>query len=382
MALLDTYHPAFLRFPGGNYLEGNTIAQRFNWKNTLGDLSQRPGHPNDAWRYRSSDGMGLLEFLEWCEDLKMQPVLAVYAGYSLHGERVTPGPDLDPYVQEALDEIEYVTGNTSTKWGAERAQDGHPDPFKLTYVEIGNEDFFDRVGGGNYDGRFTQIYHAIKKAYPDLQLIASDGQARNGTVNTAVKSSQPDVLDSHIYTNSRQQSETASHEFDKLDRNGPKIFKGEWATRVGTPTPNLTGAIGDAAYMTGLERNSDIVVMASYAPLFVNVSNPVRGTGGSMQWPTDLIGYDALTSYASPSFYAQAMFNNNRGDVILPSLPTTSPPKATAPRRTRPQRPASSRRSPRPPNRHPLLQRHQGHQNRRHLPQSRQHRHDPPARRN
>ncbi len=121
MELLAGMHPAFLRFPGGNYLEGQTIADRFDWKKTIGPLVDRPGHAS-PWRYHSTDGMGLLEFLEWCEDLKMQPVLAVYAGYSLGGEHVTPGPDLEPYVQDALDEIEYVTGDVTTKWGAERAQ--------------------------------------------------------------------------------------------------------------------------------------------------------------------------------------------------------------------------------------------------------------------
>ena len=338
MELLNSYHSAFLRFPGGNFLEGNTIAQHFDWKKTLGDLSQRPGHPNDDWGYRASDGMGLLEFLLWCEDLKMQPVLAVYAGFSLRGERVAPGADLEPYVQDALDEIEYVTGNTSTKWGAERAKDGHPEPFKLTYVEIGNEDNFDRAGGGTYSARFAQFYDAIKKKYPDLQLIATTRQQGH----------TPDVIDNHLYTNSAEQSESSSTSYDRADRSGPKIFEGEWATRVGAPTPNLTGAIGDAAYMTGLERNSDIVIMASYAPLFVNVSNAARRSPtSSMQWPTDLIGYDALSSYGSPAFYAQQMFNANRGDVILPvtadDVPTTS---YTPPARTRGAAPGAARQLP------------------------------------
>jgi len=310
MALLDEYHPAFLRFPGGNYLEGNTLATRFNWKETVGDIAQRPGHMDDAWRYHSSDGMGLLEFLEWCEDLKMQPLLAVYAGLALrNGGEIAPGEALQPYVQDALDEIEYTIGDVNTKWGAQRAKDGHPAPFALNYVEIGNEDW-----RGNYNGRFTQIFDAIKAKYPQLQLIdASVHSPNNGKLTSLVKDRRPDVQDSHLYTRSEQQSEAASFDYDKYDRSGPKVFEGEWATRVGAPTPNMHGAIGDAAYMTGLERNSDIVIMASYAPLFVNV-NP-----GGMQWPTDLIGYDALNSYGSPAFYAQVMFNNNRGDEILTS---------------------------------------------------------------
>ena len=297
MKMLAAMHPAFLRFPGGNYLEGNHINERFQWEKTIGPLVDRPTHPS-PWDYLSSDGLGLLEFLEWCEDLKMEPVLAVYAGYSLRQEYVQPGKDLEPFIAEALDEIEYVTGSTDTKWGAERARDGHPAPFKLTYVEIGNEDNHDR--SGTYDGRFAQFYKAIKAKYPDLQLIAT----------TPVKNVTPDVIDDHFYHSASQFYDDVGH-YDKTDRQGPKIFVGEWATREGSPTPNFNAALGDAAWMTGMERNSDIIVMSCYAPLFVNVN-----TGG-MQWESDLIGYDTLTSYGSPSYYAQVMFSNHVGDQIL-----------------------------------------------------------------
>ena len=316
MQLLADMKPAFLRFPGGNYLEGNTIETRFNWKNTVGPVEQRPGHLDDGWGYWSTDGMGLLEFLEWCEDLKMQPLLAVYAGYSMRQPHVAPGADLEPYVQDALDEIEYVTGDVSTKWGAQRAKDGHPAPFPLNYIEVGNEDNFDRTG--SYDARYTQFYDAIKAKHPNLQIIAT----------TRVTTRTPDLTDEHLYPNSEGAMEARAHEFDNHIRTGPKIFVGEWATRVGAPTPNMAGALGDAAWMTGMERNSDIVLMASYAPLFVNVSRPSRGAGGSMQWPTDLIGYDALTSYGSPSYYAQQMFSTHHGDVILAMNATDIPTKA------------------------------------------------------
>ena len=215
-------------------------------------------------------------------------------------EHVNPGPDLDPYIQDALDEIEYVTGGADTKWGAVRAQNGHPAPFPLTYVEIGNEDFFDK--SGSYDGRYAQFYKAIKAKYPDLQLIAT----------TPVKSIRPDVIDDHYYVRATEFFHDATH-YDKTDRSGPKIFVGEWATREGAPTPNFGAALGDAAWMTGLERNSDVIVMAAYAPLLVNV-NP-----GGMQWETDLIGYDALRSYGSPSYYAQVMFSSYLGDETLAS---------------------------------------------------------------
>jgi alpha-N-arabinofuranosidase len=317
MEKLAAMHPAFLRFPGGNYLEGDHINERFDWKKTIGPLVDRPTH-RSPWNYQSSDGMGLLEFLGWCEDLEMNPLLAVYAGYSLAQEHVNPGADLEPYVQDVLDEIEYVSGSTETKWGAERAKDGHPQPFKLTYVEIGNEEWFDR--SGSYDERFAQFHKAIKAKYPDLQLIAT----------APVKGVKPDVLDEHYYVRATQNFHQAGHydtsgdsvsgpqrwdggHYDKADRNGPKIFVGEWATREGAPTPNMGAALGDAAWMAGLERNSDLIVMASYAPLLTNV-NP-----GGLQWDTDLIGYNAEKSYGSPSYYAQVMFGSHLGDHTLAS---------------------------------------------------------------
>ena len=314
MQLLGDMKPAFLRLPGGNYVEGNTIADRFDFKKTIHDISQRPGH-RCCWGYHSSDGMGILEFLEWCEDLNMEPVLAVYAGYSLQQQHVDPGPDLAPYVQDALDEIEYATGDVTTKWGAQRAADGHPTPFKIHYVEIGNEDAFDR--SRSYDGRFAQFYDGIKAKYPNLKLIAT----------MSVKSRTPDVVDDHFYR-SAQAMERDVHHYDNQSRTGPKIFVGEWASMEGSPTPDMNAALGDAAWLTGLERNSDLVIIASYAPLLVNV-NP-----GARQWRTNLIGYDGLTSFGSPSYYAQKMFGNNRGDVVLPveiSLQPADAPSAPTP---------------------------------------------------
>ena len=299
MEKLAAMRPAFLRFPGGNYVEGNRLEDRFDWKKTIGPLVDRPTHPT-TWGYQSSDGLGLLEFLEWCEDLNMQPVLAVFAGYTLNGQVVKPGPDLEPYVQDALDEIEYVTGATDTRWGALRARDGHPAPFQLKYVEIGNEDNFDRAR--TYDDRFAQFYKAIKARYASLQVIAT----------MPVKGTAPDIVDDHYYKREQGMFQESKH-YDQTDRKGPKIFVGEWATREGGPTPNFGAALGDAAFLTGLERNSDAVIMAAYAPLFVNV-NP-----GGMQWTSDLIGYDALNSYGSPSYYLHVMFASCLGDHTLNS---------------------------------------------------------------
>jgi alpha-N-arabinofuranosidase len=307
MEKLAGLHPAFLRFPGGNYLEGDHISERYDWKKTIGPLVDRPTHPS-PWNYHSSDGLGLLEFLEWCEDLKMQNVLAVYAGYSMRQEHVEPGKDLEPYVQDALDEIEYATGGPDTKWGAERVKDGHPAPFKLAYVEVGNEDWFDK--SNSYDGRFKQFHDAIKAKYPDQKLIAT----------APVTSVKPDVLDDHFYLSAEKYFEDIHH-YDKFDRNGPKIFMGEYATMEGSPTADFGAALGDAAWLTGVERNSDVVVMSSYAPLLVNVHN------GGMQWHPDLIGYDGLTSYGSPSYYVLSLFAGSIGNQVPESSLTGAGPR-------------------------------------------------------
>ncbi len=316
MQKMIAMHPAFLRLPGGNYLEGNTLATRFPWKQTLGPISQRPGHPG-TWGYRSSDGMGLPEFLQWCEDMHAEPLLAVWAGYALDGEHINAGPALQPAVQDALDEIEYVTGSASTSWGRRRAQDGHPAPFPLHYVEIGNEDWFDK--SGSYDGRFAQFSDAIKAKYPNLQIIAT----------MPVKSRTPDVVDDHYYRHAAAM-ENDVHHYDTLPRTGPKIFVGEWATTEGSPTPTFHAALADAAWLTGLEHDADLVALECYAPLLVNVSE------GGRQWGTNLIGYNALQSFGSTSYYAQALFAKNRGDVVLPVQITPAPANPASAREAAP----------------------------------------------
>ncbi|MET9913268.1 LamG-like jellyroll fold domain-containing protein [Streptomyces sp. NPDC006476] len=307
MEKLVALKPKFLRFPGGNFLEGNTIATRFNWKNTIGPVWQRPGHMDDAWGYWSTDGLGLLEYLEWVEDMRAQPVLAVFAGYSLRGEHVT-GDALKPYIQDALDEIEYVTGPATSTWGAKRAADGHPKPFPLEFVEIGNEDWFD--SSGSYDERFAAFYDAIKAKYPHLKLIAS----------TTVTSRTPDLIDEHYYL-APSAAQASTHKYDNRDRGSTKVFVGEWAAQEGRPTPDLNAALGDAAWLAGLIRNSDQVLMECYAPLFSNVNNNV--------WATNLIAYDNLTSYASPSYWAQHMLTSRLGDTVLPATARALPAVAT-----------------------------------------------------
>lgn len=314
MQMLVDMKPKFLRFPGGNFLEGPLITDAFPWKTTLGPLESRPGHKG-SWGYRPSDGMGLLEFLTWSEDMGAEPLLAVYAGYSLSGDHVDAGPLLKPYVDDALDEIEYVIGDTSTYWGSKRAADGHPRPFALRYIEVGNEDWFDR--SNSYDGRFNQFRTAIEAKYPQLTCISTIADAQYPAIKVT-SGKEPAVVDEHYYRNSWDMWEHAS-QYDKYDRKGPKIFVGEWATREGAPTTNLNAALGDAAWMTGMERNSDIVIMSCYAPLFVNVDTATATAPKAWQWDSDLIGYNALNSYGSPSYYVQKLFSHYLGDKIVPA---------------------------------------------------------------
>ncbi|MBQ7150299.1 MAG: alpha-N-arabinofuranosidase [Prevotella sp.] len=309
MQMMCDMNPKFLRFPGGNYLEGNDFQNRFDWKRTVGNPDERPGHMS-PWGYRSTDGLGLLEFLQWAEDCGAEPILGVFAGYVLSTDYLS-ADFCDNFVQDALDEIEYVIGGADTKWGAQRIKDGHPEPFPLHYVEIGNEDFFDL--SGSYPGRYKKFYEAIKAKYPHLQIISTQEakMIKEQAEETGVENIKLDVIDEHYYR-STEDMYRAFNQYDSYDRKGPKIFCGEWASREGTPTTNMNAALGDAAWMSAMERNSDIVIAHCYAPLFVNVNK------GGMQWESDLIGVDALSAYGSPSYYAQCMYANHVGNKIVP----------------------------------------------------------------
>ncbi len=323
MKLMADLHPAFIRLPGGNYLEGNTFPTRFDWKHEIGPVEQRPGHMG-CWGYRSSDGFGLPQYLLWCQQLHAEPVLAVFAGYVLQHQAVAAdSPEMKQYVQEALEEIEYVSGPADSEWGRRRAADGFPEPFHLTYVEVGNEDWFDRAKGG-YDARYTAMADAIRARYPALKLIAT----------APVTTPKVDLYDDHYYRSAVQMAVDSDH-YDvghqgrptyvnghhdgAVDRAGRQIFVGEWATREGKVTSDLNAALADSAWLMGLERNADLIPIQCYAPLLVNV-NP-----GAWQWRIDLIGYDALHSFGSASYYAQAMFAQNKGDVVLPTKVSVGP---------------------------------------------------------
>jgi alpha-L-arabinofuranosidase len=289
------------RVPGGNFLEGNTLDTRFDWKKTIGSVETRPGHQNTAWGYWSTDGMGILEHLQMAQDVDAQPLLAVFAGYTLNGQHVSEA-DYQPYIDDALDEIEYAIGATSTTWGAKRAADGHPAAFDLRYVEIGNEDWFDR--SGSYEWRFARMFDAIRAAYPELQIVAT----------TPVTSRTPDVLDEHFYPSASWFNDNATR-YDTYDRSGPRVLVGEYGALEGSPTGSLNAAIGEAAFLTGAERNSDLVIGTMYAPIIVNES--------ASNWRTNMLGIDAAGSYGSPSYWVQQLFSTNRGAHVVGSRLST-----------------------------------------------------------
>ena len=294
MQMVAALKPAIFRVPGGNYLEGNTYADRFEWSNTVGPLQNRPGHFNSAWGYWSTDGMGLDEYLQMSEEVGAAPILAVYAGYTLNGTSDT-GTTLSNDVTDAVNELHYVLDPTSTAWGAQRAANGHPAAYNVNYVEIGNEDFF----SSTYPTRYPMFYNAIHAAFPSLQIIAT---------SSSTGGSPYDVLDEHFYE-TPQWFEANSGYFDTAPRGSNKIFIGEYAANQGSPTNNMASALGDASWLLGLERNSDLVTMSSYAPLWVNVNG--------VQWSPDLIGFNGTTSYGSPSYYAQVMLAQNHGTTVV-----------------------------------------------------------------
>jgi len=302
--MLAALHPSFMRYPGGNFIEGDTLTNAVRWKNTIGDTALRPGHENDAWGYWSTDGFGLPEYLQFCADIGMTPLYDINCGLALGWNGATNNTvvlnQMGPWVQDALDLIQYANGNTNTTWGAQRAANGHPAPFNLQYLEIGNEN-----GGSYYNDRYNLFYDAIKSNYPAMHLIVPDWGG--------IPSSRPvEIQDEHYYSDPATFISYAT-KYDSYNRSGPKVFVGEYAVTAGTGTySSLAGALGEAAFMTGMERNSDVVLMASYAPLFANVNG--------MQWSPNLINYDSNRKlFGTPSYYVQELFGQNRGDAVLPT---------------------------------------------------------------
>ncbi|VBB44752.1 Carbohydrate binding domain protein (fragment) [uncultured Paludibacter sp.] len=298
--LLEDMKPKFMRFPGGCFVEGDVLANRFQWKKSIGKIEERPGHWN-LWGYRTSDGMGYHEFLQLAEDIDAEPLFVVNVGLA-HNDNQSVN-DLSGYIQDALDAIEYANGSLYTTYGAMRAANGHPEPFNLKYIEIGNENYH----GDNYGNRYLQFYNAIKAKYPEIQCIGN--VAAWGTDNPTWTFSYPvDLVDEHYYRNPQWFIDQYK-KYDTYSRTGPKIYVGEYAVTSGCGTGNLIAALGEAVYMAGMEKNSDIVPMNSYAPIFVNTND--------RKWNPDMIVYNASNSYGTPSYYVQKLFANNIGTVNI-----------------------------------------------------------------
>jgi alpha-L-arabinofuranosidase len=294
---LDALHPSFMRFPGGNWIEGDDLAHMYHWKSTVGPIDTRTPLWN-TWGYNTTQGLGFEEYLQLCEDLGAEPLFDINCGMSLHDS--VPRGQMGQWVQDALDAIQFVSGTTNTVWGALRAQNGHPQPFSLNYLEVGNEN-----GGSDYWERWRMVADAVRAKYPSVKLIANTDLGGR----PYPRDPMPDIVDEHYYE-SPESFMRRANQYDTYNRGGPKIFVGEYAVTQGAGQGNLRAAIGEAAFMTGIERNSDVVTMASYAPLFVNVNHRA--------WNPDMISFDSSRWFGSPSYYVQQMFSANRGSVTLP----------------------------------------------------------------
>jgi alpha-N-arabinofuranosidase len=322
--LLADLKPGFLRFPGGCIVEGRDLANRYQWKKTVGKVEDRQLIINrwntefanrSAPDYFQSFGLGFYEYFLLAEDIGASPLPILNCGMAcqFNMAEVVATDQLDPYIQDALDLIEFANGSINTKWGGLRAAMGHAAPFHLKMMGVGNEQW-----GPQYIERYTYFAKAIKQKYPSIQLINSVGPDPDGDrfnfLNDTLRKMHADILDEHYYRSPEWFLQNAKR-YDTYDRKGPKIFAGEYAAHpVGIPNGktknNWRGALAEAAFMTGLERNADVVNMASYAPLLAHVDG--------WQWTPDLIWFDNLQSYGSPSYYVQKLFSNNRGTQVVP----------------------------------------------------------------
>ncbi|WP_428329441.1 alpha-L-arabinofuranosidase C-terminal domain-containing protein [Mucilaginibacter sp.] len=318
--------PGFLRFPGGCIVEGRELDTRYQWKRTIGDVANRRMIIN-RWNtefahrptpdYYQTFGLGFLEYFEIAEDIGAAPLPIINCGMACQFNtcELVPIDQLGPYVQDALDLIEFANGSVDTKWGKKRAALGHPKPFNLKMMGVGNEQW-----GEQYIERFKIFEKAIHTKYPDVKLVSSLGPNPDGEVfdylNTTFRKLKANILDEHYYRAPEWFLQNANR-YDNYDRNGPKIFAGEYAAQsvaIGSPENknNWECALAEAAFMTGLERNADVVHMASYAPLFAHVEG--------WQWTPDLIWFDNLNSYGTPNYYVQQLFSLNKGTDVVPLL--------------------------------------------------------------
>ncbi|KAJ4865894.1 Alpha-L-arabinofuranosidase 1 [Raphanus sativus] len=291
--------PRFIRFPGGCFVEGEWLSNAFRWKETVGPWEERPGHFGDVWKYWTDDGLGHFEFFQLAEDIGAAPIWVFNNGISHNDEVETAS--IMPFVQEALDGIEFARGDANSTWGSVRAAMGRQEPFELKYVAIGNED----CGKTYYRGNYIVFYDAIKKAYPDIKIISNCDGSSTPLDHPA------DYYDFHIYT-SASSLFSMYHQFDGTSRKGPKAFVSEYAvTGKDAGTGSLLAALAEAAFLIGLEKNSDIVEMASYAPLFVNTND--------RRWNPDAIVFNSSHLYGTPSYWVQRFFAESSGSTLLSS---------------------------------------------------------------
>jgi len=320
--LLYDLDPGFLRFPGGCIVEGRTIAKRYQWKQTVGPVQEREMQVN-RWNtefrhkftpdYFQSFGLGFFEYFQLSEDLGAEPLPILSCGIACQyntGELVSM-EDLDPYVQDALDLIEFANGSVDTPWGKVRRDMGHPEPFNLKYIGVGNEQW-----GPEYIERYKVFQDRLREEYPNIIIVSGSGPSPDGDYfeygwEELVKL-DADLIDEHYYRSPEWFRENATR-YDNYDRNGPKVFAGEYAAHPkgvdGPKENNWEAALSEAAFMTGLERNADVVHLTSYAPLMAHKD--------AWQWAPDLIWFDNFNAYGTPNYYVQKLFSTNSGTDLI-----------------------------------------------------------------
>ena len=307
--LLYNIRPKFVRFPGGCYVEGQESPENaFHWEKTIGPIEQRPGHKNVNWRYRTSDGMGFDEYLQLAEDLNAKPLYVVNVGL-WHGG-MTPVDSIQPWIDECMNALEYANGSVTSKYGALRAKNGHPEPYNIEYLEIGNENNQPdpALQSDHYYERFKKFKDAVLAKYPNMHLIGN--VVAWGDDNPTWDSKESvELLDEHYYRNPAWFAENFN-KYDTYNRKGSEIYVGEYAVTQGFGNMgSLDAALGEAVYMMGIENNSDIVTMASYAPIFANLNDRM--------WAPDMIQFTSDKVFGTPSYYVQNLMANNVGTRVL-----------------------------------------------------------------
>lgn len=307
--LLYNIRPKFVRFPGGCYVEGQESPENaFHWEETIGPIEQRPGHKNVNWRYRTSDGMGFDEYLQLAEDLNAKPLYVVNVGL-WHGG-MTPVDSIQPWIDECMNALEYANGPVTSKYGALRAKNGHPEPYNIEYLEIGNENNQPdpALQSDHYYERFKKFKDAVLAKYPNMHLIGN--VVAWGDDNPTWDSKESvELLDEHYYRNPAWFAENFN-KYDTYNRKGSEIYVGEYAVTQGFGNMgSLDAALGEAVYMMGIENNSDIVTMASYAPIFANLNDRM--------WAPDMIQFTSDKVFGTPSYYVQNLMANNVGTRVL-----------------------------------------------------------------